>query len=324
MRPLVGFHRILDYPRDPVHRGPGKNFYCPCGSHRSVRSCHRSAGGYWLAQAPVPLLADARTGYTHPRCYGNASQDCSSRISREHWLSASILREILGSDTGIVISGLPWLRGETKSLPVSRLFSFILCERHNNHSSSLDTVAGQFFRATKTDQLSLAEPDHPDRAKDAFALCQGSELERWLLKLFWGALEAKSLGRDGDAISDLKTGLDKARLADILWRGSNWPNGWGMYMQAHEIDPHGTPNSVAIEAHTGPGGKLWGGSVTLGALQLRLGLGVASEPPENFIYRPGGIVITAKGAMVEKVIALAWPEPGHRWATYERQGAAIE
>jgi hypothetical protein len=74
-----------------LHWGPQGDELCPCGSRRRARSCHLAPDGWWLTPSAPPLLGDERTGYRHPGCYASTSSDCSSRLSREHWLSASVL-----------------------------------------------------------------------------------------------------------------------------------------------------------------------------------------------------------------------------------------
>lgn len=266
------------------------------------------------------MITGDRTGYAHPRCYGGAAEDCSERISREHWLTGSIITAIRNDGTNLVASGLPWLNGKSAQLSVTSMASNILCERHNNSLSSIDAVAEKFFLATRSDQQSLADAEHTERSEDTLVLCQGPILELWMLKLFWGALASKSLGSNGAPVPALRSDIDLRNFTDILWRGAEWPDGWGLYMRRHRVDPHGSPNSIAVQSHSGPDGTLWGGSVVIGALQLCLAFGVADGPHGDFFYRPGGVLFTGKGTSAEKVIALAWPETGHPSIHYERLG----
>ncbi|BFO23218.1 hypothetical protein SHKM778_96060 (plasmid) [Streptomyces sp. KM77-8] len=131
----------------------------------------------------MPLLAGARTGYMHPKCYAAASRDCSEKISQEHWLSADVLRGMTNGKT-ITVLGMPWQKGSTHQLPVSALAANILCQRHNSALSPLDVSASSAFRVLwhfQEDQRRVPDPHGAE-----FALVNGDELERWLLKLLWG------------------------------------------------------------------------------------------------------------------------------------------
>jgi len=116
-----------------LHWGPQGDELCPCGSRRRARSCHLAPDGWWLTPSAPPLLGDERTGYRHPGCYASTSSDCSSRLSREHWLSASVLNAF----APITVSGMPWQHGSQHTLPVRNLGAKVLCERHNKALSPL-------------------------------------------------------------------------------------------------------------------------------------------------------------------------------------------
>ena len=70
-------------------------------------------------------------------CYAHRVGGCEGKMSREHPLSDSVLRQI--GDT-ISIQGFPWLgQGERKNLPVSALAARMLCKGHNSKLSPLDS-----------------------------------------------------------------------------------------------------------------------------------------------------------------------------------------
>jgi hypothetical protein len=74
-------------------------------------------------------------------CWAEALNDCGTVQSREHYLS----RAIIGSGD-VVVSGFPFLRGATRSIPGERLVAKMLCKRHNTLLSPLDAAAGHFFQ----------------------------------------------------------------------------------------------------------------------------------------------------------------------------------
>src|SRR4051794_21734553 len=87
----------LRFREDPKFWGPNRDDDCPCGSHRSARSCHSDRSGEWHLPPMQSLLSDGRTGFSHPRCYATHSNDCSDKISKEHWLSRDIIEAVAGS-----------------------------------------------------------------------------------------------------------------------------------------------------------------------------------------------------------------------------------
>lgn len=170
--------------------GPSYDKPCPCGSGVPAAGCHAArATGRWFLPPYTPLLTDAPTCYRHDRCYAGFTSDCSTRISKEHWLSAGILR-LFGEGKTVRVGGLPWLKGPAQDVSIKNLSSNILCERHNSALARLDRTATQV--SAVLDRYRLDHMRRPDMRESEFDLHSGEELERWLLKLIWGAGAANS------------------------------------------------------------------------------------------------------------------------------------
>jgi hypothetical protein len=76
------------------------------------------------------------------------SQDCDQKVSREHFLSASVLSQLYGNE--VMLQGVPWLASdEKKAFAINSLTANILCRRHNEALAPLDAMAGRFFSAVK-------------------------------------------------------------------------------------------------------------------------------------------------------------------------------
>lgn len=298
--------------RDAKVRGPDRESDCPCGSRRRTRSCHGAPDGNWLIPAPGPLLSGPRTGYAHPKCIASGSHDCSEQISREHWLSANIQRELASAKGPALVSGAAWLHGATKPVGANALASKILCARHNGALSPLDSIAGDFFRGVRDAQeaLALNGPGSLGPADDYFLLANGPLIELWLLKLFLGGVASKTWSEPTSVRS--KPGV--IPLHEILWRGAPWPTGWGLNSTGHLVDPAGSPNSIGIVPWS-KDAELWGGTVEIGALNLNLALGA---PDKSATIRPGCYYFERIETDVEMVVALAWPEDGHKAESYRR------
>ena len=133
---------------------------CPCGegSEPALRCCLQR--GKWEPPEWVAPLGK-RTDVSLRKCLAYGLQDCSEKISEEHYISENIL-EFMGPDGVISISGAAWQNSdESKSLPHKRMVANVLCERHNQMLSPLDTAAGNFFRilSSSRKRISLRLPN---------------------------------------------------------------------------------------------------------------------------------------------------------------------
>lgn len=252
------------------------------------------------------------TGFAHQRCYGRDSDDCSEKISKEHWISAGIQRYLRG-DGSLMWQGSPWLAGEVREVGVGSAASRVLCTRHNTALSALDTMAEAVFRRISSGQVSLANDEHPT---SDFTLCSGPLFERWLLKVVWGGAASGSFGQDGVAIRGLRQKADPAMLADALWRSGPLPHDWGFHCSRHEVDPGGTPDSIGIQTFTDPDRLIIAAAINIGALRVQFTFG---SPDYVSYHRPSGIRFLREGCPAEKVIGFTWPEAGHAFIEYLRK-----
>lgn len=75
---------------------------------------------------------DKKTGFSHPECYASDLADCSREMSREHYVSESVLRAIDGGGKSIEVRGLPWQpNGASQRISTAALTEQVLCKRHN-------------------------------------------------------------------------------------------------------------------------------------------------------------------------------------------------
>jgi hypothetical protein len=298
------------------HWGPRDNSHCPCGSLRRSRSCHMADDRRWLTPTPEPLLDDEPTGYSHPGCYAAASRDCSSKLTSEHWLSASVLKAL----EPVTISGAAWQAGGQQSLPVTALGANVLCERHNGALSRLDTTAGQVFHVLRDYQGDLRAQSDPHGPE--FALFDGLTLERWLLKLFWGGAAARVFGTDSGPITSLSDTVPPEDLVAALFRGGSLPNGSGMFVTSRPDAVFSPEAEVDVSGFAEEGGRLREGSVAFGPVALRFSFGppieVAGRPVKQ---HPQAIFMRGSAAPTsQKILALGWPDVGSWPVILTRQG----
>jgi hypothetical protein len=154
---VEGAWAVWDAPlmrRDKVFWGPDREGLCPCGSHRRTRSCHGRRDGSWRGEAWSIDLGGS-TGYGHPGCYATALTDCSTKLSREHYVSRAVLEEISSQP---LVSGLAFLGHEERRLPTSGLVGKMLCTRHNTVLHHLDSEALKVFRTLRRSRSTFGTP----------------------------------------------------------------------------------------------------------------------------------------------------------------------
>jgi hypothetical protein len=119
---------------------------CPCGSGASAHACCYSATEAWRKTPTSLTPSGPTTGTSNPRCYMRSTQNCSSRTSREHYISRNVLAAMEKEGTS-KISGAPWQSPrEVRIVPTASLVSKLLCKRHNESLSSLDSEAGRLIK----------------------------------------------------------------------------------------------------------------------------------------------------------------------------------
>lgn len=235
--------------------------------------------------------AGPRTGYSHPLCYARGLGDCSHQISREHYTTRNILIAMGGSAE---VSGLRWLKGETRRLPADAIVAKILCDRHNSALSPLDAEAGRLFETLREFDAAFADTAVP--TSSSLAVLNGSDIERWLLKCLIGA--AHSGGLETSSLRELD------RCVAVLFGEADWPSTWGLSLFPHRDSEH-SYNGIAFMTMLGSDGRIWGLVASIAGIPLLLSVGIGTN--DRLRFHPGGIVFSHAKRDAEKVLALAWP-----------------
>lgn len=134
------------------------------------------------------------------KCWAAVLGDCVDVQSREHYLS----RSIIGSGD-VVVSGFPFLRGETRTIPGERLVAKMLCKRHNGLLSPLDAAAGHFWQvlgAFRHRALMRARGAWKPGGPDMYEV-DGALVERWMLKTVINLMFGRGSDNDGWRPADL-------------------------------------------------------------------------------------------------------------------------
>lgn len=242
--------------------------------------------------------------FSHPRCYAKSLGDCSQDISREHYISQSVLGAMELNAAGIVlaetaISGLHWQTGDSTHSARRAGLSKILCSRHNNELSSVDAAAGKFFGCLHRFEVELCD----NEAADEEVVFDGRSIERWLLKCAVGIAAANvtmpsvGVGRQNLEIPKL--------FVEALFERRPWPADLVFYTSAGLSIPGATSRNNHAHSFVMLSKK----GVLHGIVDHCNGipLVICTVSHESWLARPSGIEFR-RGKM-RKRIRLSWEMP---------------
>ena len=267
------------------------------------------------------------TGYSHPKCYATGDRNCSSQISKEHFTSEVLLRQIQLNKTAKV-SGLKWQQPETFNIvPLQRLASKILCERHYNSLDRLETSMGLFSEAIGVYDASLRSCTTAEESEQR--QFSGDDIDRWMLKCLIGLKMSKNL---------ISAQL-RPEYIDLLFAISEWPEGWGLYFSPSPIMLIYHSPCILIETHVDQArGLVLAATFLIRGFPLMLCLGRPEDPTTIGLFRPEALFL--KHSQCEKVLVLSWlggpmgppvvlersgtyDGPPPNWKEWERNGCTM-
>jgi hypothetical protein len=264
---------------------------CPCNSGKKIIDC-------CFAEINTTPPGQ-KTGYAHPNCYARSLQDCSRTISKEHYISRGIL-ELFESKT-MSISGVSWLKPtESQTLPKDALAAKVLCQRHNEALSGLDSIAQKYFRFIL------------GKNKNQWAMIiRGYEIERWMLKACCGVISSGTIENKSMPPSNSMPSVD---LLNTLFYRKEIPLGHGLFLL----------HAKRIQSETGlirwgplldEKYGLIGFLIKVELFEMGLSFGVVhddddeTEKKKGLKFHPSSIAIDDKDGYRE--IHFGWPEGGH-------------
>ncbi len=230
---------------------------------------------------------------------------CSAKISREHYISATVLKALAGSNGTAQIGGLPWQPAQTlQSIGVQSLQSKILCETHNSGLGALDNVAGRLFRT-------LNAADKNPMSLPIVSQFDGPSVERWFIKVLCGLTAAAGFG-DGMIPNQWKR----------ILVGEDWPNLWGAYLAVPT-----SPLILAREFYLDTSvysetGVILAATFRIAGVPFKIALGRPDNPEQFGVYRPQGIIFQLPAG--ERRVEFIWPFPNERTVVFSKVGLSTD
>ena len=237
-------------------------------------------------------------------CFLQGLGKCSGKISREHYISKTVL-EAISSSGAVQIGGLPWQSHQTlQNIGIKSLASKILCETHNSGLSQLDSVAGMLFQT-----LDAADKNPSDLP--AITSVDGPLVERWFIKVLCGL--AGAVGFNNGVVPD--------QWKSIL-TGNPWPDGWGLYVPAAS-EPQVLATEFYMETHVHPETRsVLAATFRVAGVGFHVLLGRPDNPEAWGTHRPRGIIF--RDQKNERRIEFVWPFQTEQTVIYTKLGMSKE
>jgi hypothetical protein len=247
------------------------------------------------APSSVPMTPTrppgTRTNFSHPSCYARELNDCDDEISKEHYISESVL-EALGGQILVSDPRREWIR---KPIGTASLASKILCKRHNNALSKLDAVAKKFVPCLLKYEAEIVAGGGSDRFN-------GHDIERWVLKAFCSYITL-----DDDSVPE--------EWLRILFGDSQFAVDSGLHLNVAIGEAIGaSANEIAFETARNDANERTGCSLTIHGYRLLLGMNgkrqySVDELGKLSLLRPSYIRWLHTRTRVGYRIAFSW-QPG--------------
>ena len=178
--------------------------------------------------------------------------------------------------------------------------SNILCARHNNALSPLDTEAGRFIRTFGEYDANF----NTSQPVPQIAVFSGEDIERWMLKTVCGMVAAGQVAKDGIVQSRAVPDV----WVDVLYRLASWPTGWGVYLAPPAVTYHSRSFSFVPKMHPLTG-QVLAAEMEFNGFRFVLLLGKPDNPTAWGVQRPRMLVFEQRG--VRKFIELSWSGSSH-------------
>lgn len=282
---------------------------CPCGeTHKPLKRCCLLPNGQ-LRKFPKNILPPfPNTNFSQQDCFLSSTHNCSVGLSREHYMSRTLL-EILGSGKSVKVDGTLWQKAKGgQEVGINSLQAKILCKRHNSALAPLDGAAKGFFVQLRR-IFSNLERRSLSR-KGSIIIISGEELELWALKAACGIFFSKNASYKGIPIS--KEYKIQSNLIEEAFSNARWEKHCGLYVKGGGGHSFHTENAIAIRPIVEDETKNFIGAELifsgLGLLVVFNPMGWEAAPPEGagWVFRP--TELSFRNDMRTHTIILTWKE----------------
>jgi hypothetical protein len=236
---------------------------CPCGSDCIADTCCWKGDGCW-EKTPVGIIAVKETQLSNPSCYLSCMSNCTSKITKEHFVSRTILEQLTKGGILHFQNAAHFFGGKSQvEIGIDSFAAKVLCDNHNSALSSLDAAAGAAFQRIEclAKDLVHAENGH---GLNSFHVVSGIDVERWMVKVYCGLVAAGKIRSASGRITQPSV-LNNELLTALMGTTSLQPPlGLYMHTSAGQITRPGLLSFGTIQ--------LSDGSDSVGGLVLSLGL----------------------------------------------------
>lgn len=270
---------------------------CPCGGGARASACCWKSAGVWLKDPSAILPRPPRSGYAHPKCYAQSTNDCSPKISKEHYISRGLLA-LYGLNGLSLVAGLPHISGQAfATRPTASLVANVLCERHNNSLSPLDGEVRKLALAIGNYDADFNAPAPVSQIR----VFSGEDVERWMLKTVCGMVSSGQV-----AFGRVVESRQMAQVwVDVLYGACPWPEGWGLYFGGSDRMYHSSSFSF-LPMSQPASGRVMAADLEINGMRFRLALGKPDDPARFGTFRPRSLIFEQDG--VKKYIELSWQD----------------
>jgi len=291
---------------------------CPCGSTKQAyKCCMRSS--YQLIKSPSSITPKgAMTNISNDKCLLSLSNNCSHDISREHFISKSVLQIYSSNGVTVNTNGISWTDPNVFT-PVSMnsLTVKSLCVRHNNCLSSLDTSAASFVKAMKE----IDDGFNSQSFSFKHLLLSGEDFEKWAIKTIIGLHESGNIRLNGIPSKLPQLDLIKSVLSGF----SQLPEGLGIYFMPLNV-PVGkviyhSSSIDFIPATVVETGDLHSATILINGIPFRLALTPIKDRIAFGIYHPRYINFKSLTTSAQALIELCWMDHSNSSVILTRSGS---
>jgi hypothetical protein len=154
----------------------------------------------------------------NPKCYANIYGGCSPKISREHFISHSLIKLYSFDDPGLKIRHTGDY-GVREFVSPKKFVANVLCEKHNNGLHRADDAALQIATFLRTNSMRFLNGGG-EWGDDEEITVSGDDFQAWILKLILNHAVGKALSGDRGTFPPEAIGV-------MLGLGM-WPSTWGL------------------------------------------------------------------------------------------------